>query len=557
MQERQIFDLHLSLRTARRLFWLGLAVVLAALIGFWFYHELKGCGLWYLKISSPVFWGWSWYDPEMPYFISSLAALKGEPYTYVDHPGTPVELIGSALLLLTRPFLTRSEFFLHHLQHPEIFLTISHTFLLLASLAAFLLFACRAIPVRHWSDVFVAIAAPTAFFAFHPAAFFTLAHWSHNSFAFPAGTTYLLLLLHWLRKGCATARWRAAFLGFLAGVLTSIQLYFIVWVFGVLVALVFVAQLESRSWKRTLTVVLLTSVGSAVGFFVATLPVLTEYPRMLRWFLRLLTHQGRYGSGPPGILSAATLARHFFALAQEMPETFAAAFGAVAGLAAGLRLLLRAGKRPAWLIAFIASLLVQLIASIFLVLRHPGVIYGLSVASLLPAALIAGHAISAELERRSESLWATVVALVLICFALNHDRSLRIHATSVKDSRAIVAAAERYLDEYAQRAGRQRAALGIVWTYGTVSPCHGLWLGNETNDYPFSREIRALYPREYNLNLHSRLILDATGHWRSLEELPQWDVIVARKGIVAAYPFLTGYGRVNSNPADIVFITRQ
>ena len=46
------------------------------------------------------------YDPQMAYFLNSLAPFKGAPYFYTDHPGTPVEMIGTMLLGTTYVFFT-------------------------------------------------------------------------------------------------------------------------------------------------------------------------------------------------------------------------------------------------------------------------------------------------------------------------------------------------------------------------------------------------------------------------------------------------------------------
>jgi hypothetical protein len=86
------------------------------LVGYWVYRSLIRIGPFYLA-----------YDPEIQYMINSLLPFKGYAYTYIDHPGTPVEVIGSALLLGTYPFF-KNNFILSHLQNPEIFFMEAHIF---------------------------------------------------------------------------------------------------------------------------------------------------------------------------------------------------------------------------------------------------------------------------------------------------------------------------------------------------------------------------------------------------------------------------------------------
>ena len=44
------------------------------------------------------------YDPEYAYFMDSLVVFKGIPYTYADHPGTPVSMLGTFFYLLNLSF---------------------------------------------------------------------------------------------------------------------------------------------------------------------------------------------------------------------------------------------------------------------------------------------------------------------------------------------------------------------------------------------------------------------------------------------------------------------
>ncbi|MCX7590862.1 MAG: hypothetical protein N2255_04455 [Kiritimatiellae bacterium] len=545
-------------RVLRYTFCLPLVVLMVTLAAFWCEVNLFRRGPFYGKISSPVFFGWSWYDPEMPYFISSLAALKGESYTYVDHPGTPVEMIGSALLLATRPFVAWQigTFVMYHLRNPELFLLLARGLLLLGSLGAFAATARQSIRIRHWSDALLAAVIPAAFFAFHPAAFFTLTHWSHNSFTFLGGTSFLLLLLISGRDAPRINWRRIALLGFLAGVLTAIQLYFITWVAGVIMTLV-IGEVRQRTRDRRVARTAVFVLAFAVlGFCLATLPVVSEYPRMFRWFVKLATHQGRYGCGSPGVISLSQLGTNFRELGSQMPETFAAAIFVAAGLATGIWRQVRLPNAQPHLIGLAGGLLVQILLTTFLVLRHPGVIYGLAIAASLPVAIATCHELFELPPPVRAARWNTIAALILIGFALNHDRAVRIHRASVRESQAIQQTTKEFLARYAEEMGRSRDEIEVVWTYGTVSPCHALWLGNESNDYPFSREIRALYPREHNLNLHSRHILDSGGAWRTPDEMTSWGVIVARRRIFENYPFLAGYGHVTTNRRDVVFITR-
>src|SRR5689334_10029346 len=97
---------------------IGVLGILVLLGGFWLYVSIvfKGPQAYYRD-----------YDPQMAYFLNSLAPFKGAPYVYADHPGTPVEIIGTLLLGISYVFFTDHASFINtYLEHPELFLNLAH-----------------------------------------------------------------------------------------------------------------------------------------------------------------------------------------------------------------------------------------------------------------------------------------------------------------------------------------------------------------------------------------------------------------------------------------------
>src|SRR5271157_3901179 len=100
-------------------------IIILVLFAPWVYSNL---------IVHPLFY--QNYDPEIQYFMNSLMAFKGQSYYYVDHPGTPLEIIGSFILALTYPFISGNlnHFILYHLKDPNFFLSLAHLFVTVASI---------------------------------------------------------------------------------------------------------------------------------------------------------------------------------------------------------------------------------------------------------------------------------------------------------------------------------------------------------------------------------------------------------------------------------------
>ena len=112
---------------------------------------LEKTGLGYILIAIPLIIYWVYWtlntsywfnaDPAAVYFLDSLSIFAGKSYVYVDHPGTPVQIIGSFLLALTYPFFGSSEAFISfHLARPGAFFLMTNIFLLSVNiLCAFVL----------------------------------------------------------------------------------------------------------------------------------------------------------------------------------------------------------------------------------------------------------------------------------------------------------------------------------------------------------------------------------------------------------------------------------
>src|SRR5688500_13827813 len=113
---------------------------------------LERSGWGYILIAIPIIIYWLYWtfntsywfnaDPAAVYFLDSLSIFAGKSYMYVDHPGTPVQLIGSVLLALTYPLLGSSEAFISfHLARPGAFFLMINMFLLVVNiLCAFVLY---------------------------------------------------------------------------------------------------------------------------------------------------------------------------------------------------------------------------------------------------------------------------------------------------------------------------------------------------------------------------------------------------------------------------------
>ena len=137
----------------------GVLLVVLLLLGYWLYTQFIQPLPFYFR-----------YDPELPYFMSSLSVFKGHPYVFVDHPGTPVEVLGTLILALTYPFTggNSEQFVIYHLQNPMLFLVMGRSLLTFAGILSVVLVARYAIRVGDWKDAVLSLAIAVSYFAIHP-----------------------------------------------------------------------------------------------------------------------------------------------------------------------------------------------------------------------------------------------------------------------------------------------------------------------------------------------------------------------------------------------------
>src|SRR5687768_5550542 len=240
---------------------LGIILLLA---GFWLYLSIL------LKGPQPSYRD---YDPEMAYLLSSLAPYKGAPYFYTDHPGTPVEIIGTMLLGTTYVFFTNpANFTSYYLKNPEYFLNLAHGFLTLLSVLCAIYFFLSVFSRLQKPKVYLALSLALLFYGLHPYSFKTLTVWSQASFNFPLGTGYLILLFTVAQDARGQISNRLAVgLGLALGLMIAVMINFVPWLVTTLLFIFLSNYMNSISWGKSLMTGSLVMLSCAAGFLVSIL----------------------------------------------------------------------------------------------------------------------------------------------------------------------------------------------------------------------------------------------------------------------------------------------
>ncbi|TFH36971.1 MAG: hypothetical protein E4G99_03655 [Anaerolineales bacterium] len=488
-------------------------------------------------------------DPEVAYFLSSLSVFKGSSYTFVDHPGTPVEIIGTLILGMTYPFVGDfgNSFTLSLIAHPESFLLIVRSLLTFASICTMILLTRYAVAGKHWTDELAAVAVAVLFFGIHPGAFDSIVHWSHNSFSFPVGALLgLWMVLLVVDKKTKSMRQIAIF-GFCLGILAAIQIYFATWIVGAVTALLTYFVLDRQGLKIGLMSSLSITLAAMAGFFFSTLPIVARYKEFFSWIVRVASHQGRHGSGLPGLISVKTATANLLTLWKDLPLLFVS-IGAVVALIGIMALRQRISMRSnpgVW--AIVLGLTLQIGTMCVLVIKHPGIIYMQAVAAIFPL-LLAG-----AISLMRISIPKMIIAQRLIKFGLSIGifflfgvalvRAIYNHNIETRQVEFVVEDINIFIDDLALELGRDRKSINTLWVYGMPSDCTALWYGNQYADNVFTEEISSICPRDLYFNLWENNVGSADGTSVPVDQ-SNWDIIVLNEAALIDFPELTTLGRV-------------
>ncbi len=485
-------------------------------------------------------------DPEAPYALSSLSVFKGQDYVYVDHPGTPVQLIGTGIYALTYPYtaLAGEDFFQFHLAHQWVFLVLARAFLLLTSLVCVWMLFHHALPLHTRSDYLAASAVAWSFYAFLPASLASLAYWSHNSFAFPFGTLLLLIMGATVQKRAHLTWSTFGMLGFAAGILTAIQIYFATWVIGLIVTAVSIAILEKHGLRRTVAAIVVPGLASLAGFGIATLPIIQHYGGFFRWIRALILHQGRYGSGASGVISGEALSSHI----SEVFSSYRFLSVATTLLILFVILLMVLNRKtfsqkpPLWATLF--GLLIQMIVTILAILKHPGGNYMVAIAALWPM-LLASSFLALNLSDPVQGRLRVLLSIaVLLASVYTLSRAVTGHDQYLRYIDTQFASADRFISEYAERTGTTKEDVLVLLGYNSLSTrCYYLWFGNDYSARVFTPEIGRICPNELGYNIWSESVLRPEGATARLDDPGfRWDVLIVSEELYPHYalPFQGG-----------------
>lgn len=229
-------------------------------------------------------------DPEYVYLLNSanLAGLRG--VGHIDHPGTPVQLIGAVTIRVVHFFNFSSRVDLHTdvLARPEYYLNAVNTVFIAMNAAmlcglgivAFLL--TQSIAAGLWLQL-----APFLSITILQSGLIRVSPEPLLFFSTLAVVTFVVFAAH---RDVRPMRFALAF-GFVIGFGIAAKITFFP------IAVLLLIALPRIKHK------LVGVAASVLGFVIFTLPIIRMYRVFFDWIYKLLTHSGHYGTGPSRFVS--------------------------------------------------------------------------------------------------------------------------------------------------------------------------------------------------------------------------------------------------------------
>lgn len=519
----------------------------------YFRHKQELIGLFLVPIPILVYWVyWSlqpsyWFnaDPATLYFIDSLSVFIGKSYVYVDHPGTPMQVIGSILLALVYPFFGGRDAFLQFfLSRPNAFFFMAHVFLLAANVFCAIIFYKTVARDLTRYKVFGAIAIALLFFPLHPHAYPSLTFWSHNSLNFPFGTLLLLWLYRELRGSDEISSPKLILLGLASGILSMAQMYFVAWVNGAIFTVMVYSFRRNKNIRQAFKSGMFVAAGGVAGIILMLIPIYKEIPRFMVWLTGIITHLGLYGSGAEGIYSftLVTMSLEFWwtYIRPMMLLLFSSLIflGVFAYWKRRTNKTVDAGTFSLVVgLLFHIGLLLLLMTKAALKLR-----YSLSMAAVLPVFVFLLIKLLESTPWQVNRFLPVFYAGILLFVVLSMIPQFEIINDRARQEEEFQIAKVQAVNRLAAEKNVEEEDIVVVYAYAVPLKCAGLLQATNWTGY-FQQEMEQICPNQYAI-WDSGIELNTAVPVREIDEI-DWDVVIWPGNGTNLPDYLYSIGAVN------------
>ena len=491
----------------------GASVVSLPILGYWLYWTLH-----------PSYWFNA--DPAALYLVDSLSAFIGKTYVYVDHPGTPMQVIGSLLLALAYPFFHSKEAFIQFfLVRPNVFFFMANVFLLAANIFTALVIYKTVVKDLTQNRILGAVAVSLLFFTLHPHSYPSLTFWSHNSLNFPFGTLLLILLYRELRNSETIGTRKLILLGIASGMLSVAQMYFVAWLVSLVFTIVIYSWKKGDNLKQLITSGMNVTIGGLIGILLMLLPIYKEIPRFLVWLTGIVTHLGLYGSGESGVFSFSLLSASIGFWWTNIRLMILILLATLILLVVFTSLTRKTNQSiPAGDFAMVVGLLFHIGLVLLLMTKAALKLrYSLSLAAILPVFVFIALKLLETTSWRINKLLPLFYGMILIGVITSLISQMQLVDRRAYQQQDAQVAKVQAINRLAQVKKVKEYDIVVVYAYAVPMKCAGMlqatnWIGN------FQKEMSEICPNQYAI-WESSIKLNTAVPVRDIEDI-NWDIVI-------------------------------
>jgi hypothetical protein len=445
-----------------------------------------------IKTRDKVWYGGG-YDPEYAYLFNSLNIATFRLVGHFDHPGTPMQVYGGFVLRGTWLLNPEGESLTDAvIADPEHYLRILNISTALLASLAFLVFPLFLYyrTKNLWYALILQISPfISGFILFN--GFTRITQEAMLMIAALALATSLADRL--LHPKTENDRKYSLMFGIISGFGMASKI-----LFAPLMVIPLILLNSNNLRKRFL-------IAAAVTFVVFTLPVITLYPNMAYWILKLFIFSGQYGTGPVGIVNAGSYPGNLLWIIKASPY-FAAVFAIGLVMLTGGLLLKRSRKtflQPQEL-RLVAAITTALALGYIIVAKQPKESYLLpyEIVSSVLIVLILYKTVNLQFfkNRRGGLIVAGIIILSLVFFMIPQGISLK---------QKLYSSDKNHLWETSYRAAASAPGVNaVVFTHPGSSLVSALFFGNAYSHWRYAGKLRELHPDSYILNLAEGYVCD-------------------------------------------------
>lgn len=256
-----------------------------------------------LNTAKGPFWLGYNSDPSYMYLLNSLNLAMLKPVYHIDHPGTPVQMLGAVVIKLFHINSTATELQKHILSDPEFYLSSINIVLIILNAFSLLMMGC----VIHYMTKKIQTAMMMQCIPFYSS---TILVKGINNVApeplllFSSVALITILMVSTFNEN---GKYHITAMSVVSGFGVATKITYLPLL---LIPMIILPKIREKIFFL---------LGTTISFVFFTFPIISKYEYFYNWILGMVTHKGRYGQGAQGMIDLRDLIHNIATLIGDNP----------------------------------------------------------------------------------------------------------------------------------------------------------------------------------------------------------------------------------------------